>query len=139
MSMMQDSIMLNKVDELLRVTYNHAVNAAKYYRTNHVIMMFGDDFAHPVAQISYETMDKIIEKMKYAHPDVEVRYSTIQNYFDEISKLNIAWPVFTGDLLPTFTDMSEYWSGFYTTDPAFKRRVHDYTEITRSVLSIDAF
>jgi hypothetical protein len=31
--------------------------------------------------------------------------------------------------------MSEYWSGFYTTDPAFKRRVHDYTEITRSVAS----
>ena len=32
--------------------------------------------------------------------------------------------------------MSEYWSGFYTTDPAFKRRVHDYTEITRSVASL---
>ena len=34
--------------------------------------------------------------------------------------------------------MGEYWSGFYTTDPAFKRRVHDYTEMTRSVASLDA-
>ena len=34
--------------------------------------------------------------------------------------------------------MGEYWSGFYTTDPAFKRRVHDYTEMARSIASLDS-
>jgi alpha-mannosidase len=74
--------------------------------------------------------------MKEKHPEVEVKYSTMQAYFDELKKANVAWPVYQADLLPTLTDMSEYWSGFYTTDPAFKRRVHDYTEFTRAVASL---
>jgi hypothetical protein len=44
--------------------------------------MFGDDFAHPRAEISYETMDSIISKMKTTHPDIEIKYSTMQTYFD---------------------------------------------------------
>lgn len=100
--------------------------------------MFGDDFAHPIAQISYEAMDAIMLQMKSAHPDVEIKYSTMQDYFKELKKANVAWPVYEADLLPTLTDMSEYWSGFYTTDPAFKRRTHEYTEITRAVASLAA-
>ena len=138
MSMLQADFRQD-VLKLVEVTYNHAINAAKIYRTNHVVMMYGDDFAHPMADISYEAMDSIIRRMKDKHPEVEVRYSTMQAYFDEVKKANMAWPVYKSDLLPTFTDMSEYWSGFYTTDPAFKRRVHDYTEMTRSVASLDAF
>ncbi len=48
MSMLQDDIRKN-VAKLVEVTYNHAINAASIYRTNNVIMMFGDDFAHPIA------------------------------------------------------------------------------------------
>jgi hypothetical protein len=81
-------------------------------------------------------MDSIILQMKTVHPDIEIKYSTMQTYFSEIRKANVAWPVYESDLLPTLTDMSEYWSGFYTTDPAFKRRAHEFTEITRSVASL---
>ena len=59
MSMLQDDIRKN-VDQLVKVTYDHAINAAGIYRTKNVILMFGDDFAHPMADISYETMDSII-------------------------------------------------------------------------------
>lgn len=60
----------------------------------------------------------------------------MHEYFEQIKRVNEAWPVYTQDLLPTLTDMSEYWSGFYTTDPGFKSRVHDYTEITRSMAGV---
>lgn len=76
MSMMQYDFR-NDVQKLVEVTYNHAINAAGIYRTKNVIMMFGDDFAHPMADISYETMDEIISQMKTQHPDVEVKYSTM--------------------------------------------------------------
>lgn len=81
MSMLQDDIR-NNVDQLLQVTYDHTMNAARIYRTKNVILMFGDDFAHPKAEISYETMDYIISKMKTTHPDIEIKYSTMQTYFD---------------------------------------------------------
>jgi len=42
-------------------------------------------------------------------------------------KSNNEWPKYEGDFFPQFTDMSEYWSGFYTTDSPFKKRVRDYT------------
>ena len=48
-------------------------------------------------------------------------------YFREVKHANNDWPLYQDDLLPQLTDMSEYWSGYYTTDPAFKKRVHDYS------------
>jgi hypothetical protein len=50
----------NQIDKLVEVTYNHAIHAAGIYKTKNVIMMFGDDFSHTMADISYEAMDKII-------------------------------------------------------------------------------
>lgn len=54
---------------------------------------------------------------------------------------NVEWPVYTQDLIPYLTDQSEYWSGYYTTDPAFKQRVRQFSQIKRSaetVLSLRA-
>lgn len=63
MSMEQDDIR-KVVDDLVEVTYQHALYTAAIYRTKNVVMMFGDDFAHPQAAISYETMDSIIKIAK---------------------------------------------------------------------------
>jgi hypothetical protein len=71
-------------------------------------------------------MDKIIEKLNAQHSEINMKYSTMKEYLASVKNKDIEWPTYDADLFPHLTDMSEYWSGFYTTDPQFKRRVNDY-------------
>ncbi len=45
--------LLGKIDELVAVTYKHAVETSKVYKSGDVILMFGHDFSHPIASMSY--------------------------------------------------------------------------------------
>jgi Glycosyl hydrolases family 38 N-terminal domain len=130
--------MRKSVTNLSELIYLYAIKSQQSYLTNHVIFVFGDDFAHPKAHLSYELMDEIIRVANRAHPDFIVKYSTAQEYFDKLRMSNADWPVYTEDLTPYFTDQGEYWSGYFTTDPSFKNRVHDFTQIVRSTMTINS-
>ena len=83
-------------------------------------------------------MDQIISIANREHPDLEVKYSTVNEYFGQLEMTNVDWPVYTQDLNPYLTDQSEYWSGYYTTDSSFKQRVSSFSQIVRSTLTISA-
>lgn len=77
-------------------------------------------------------MDEIIKIINESHKDVIVTYSSFAEYFNEVTKQNVEWPRFESDFFPYLTDMNEYWSGFYTTDCPFKKRVRDYSSYVRA-------
>ena len=80
-------------------------------------------------------MDEIIKRMKN-EKDVIVKYSTVGDYIhgvkaDAIMK-EIEWPIYTGDLLPQLTDMTEYWTGYYTSIPFFKKTTRQFSDYTNA-------
>ena len=68
-----------------------------------------------------------------------MKYSTMKQYLASLKDKDIEWPKYSADLFPHLTDMWEYWSGYYTTDPQFKRRVNDYVQATRAITQLGAF
>ena len=106
--------------------------------------MYGDDFSHPEAEKSYKLMDKIIGMMQ-DEKDITVKFSTIHDWLESIKeeakRKNIKWPIYTYDLLPQLTDMTEYWSGYYTSQPFFKkvtRQFADFTNANSFLYSLEA-
>ena len=105
---------------LADLVYLYAIKSQQIYQTDHAIFMFGDDFAHPKAHLSYQLMDQIISTANREHPDITIKYSTVKEYFEKVVTSNIEWPEYKQDFTPYLTDQNEYWSGYYTTDPSFK-------------------
>jgi hypothetical protein len=53
----------------------------------------------------------------------------------------VEWPIYESDFFPQFTDMDEYWSGFFTTNSPFKKRVRNYSafvQASANYLSLNA-
>ena len=97
--------------------------------------MFGDDFAHPQADKSYALMDTIIHRLQ-DEPNLVIKYSTVHDYIEGVKadarEMSIEWPVHTEDLFPHFTDMTEYWSGYYTSSPFIKKTIRQYAAYTNA-------
>ena len=54
------------------------------------------------------------------------KMSTPKRYVDALKKENTAWPVWHGDFLQYFEKIGDgFWSGFYTSRPAFKKQIKD--------------
>ena len=51
--------------------------------------------------------------------------STPQTYVNALKKEQVEWPVKQDDFFPYSSDPHWYWSGFYSSRPAFKKQVRD--------------
>lgn len=103
---------------------SYAKDQAHELNSTSILLLYGDDFAHPEAQKSYAVMDAIIENIKDA-PKLTVKYSTVRDYLDGVkahgTDTNKDWHVYRGDFFPHLTDQTEYWVGYYTSLPYFKK------------------
>jgi len=81
-------------------------------------------------------MDEIMASLE-DDPTVSIKYSTVSNFFASVKaegkEKNVKWPTWKGDMYPHLTDMNEYWSGYYTNNPAFKKRVRDFSSYSQAV------
>lgn len=56
--------------------------------------------------------------------------STPKRYVDALKKEQTAWPVHSGDFFRYFEKPGDgYWSGFYTSRPAFKKQIRDASSL----------
>ncbi|CAI5998616.1 unnamed protein product [Closterium sp. NIES-65] len=99
-----------------------ALKQAESYRTNHIMWTMGDDFAYSNAVTWFRNMDKLIH---YVNRDGRVNafYSTPSIYVDAKHRANESWPVKTGDFFPYADCPHCYWTGYFSSRPAFKRYV----------------
>ena len=130
---------INKYVDIVR---NYAKGQAHEMNSTSVLLLFGDDFAHPEAHKSYAIMDAIIERIE-GTPNLTVKYSRVGDWLDGVkahgAATNKEWHVHRGDFFPYETDQQEYWSGYYTTLPYFKRLTRqfaDYTSTTSFLASM---
>ncbi|XP_059645280.1 alpha-mannosidase At3g26720 isoform X3 [Cornus florida] len=96
-----------------------AVAQANVTRTNHIMWTMGTDFRYQYANSWFRQMDKFIH---YVNMDgrVNALYSTPSIYTDAKYATNELWPVKAGDFFPYADRENAYWTGYFTSRPAFK-------------------
>ncbi|OVA17373.1 Glycoside hydrolase family 38 [Macleaya cordata] len=99
-----------------------AVSQANITRTNHIMWTMGTDFKYQYANTWFRNMDKLIH---YVNMDgrVNALYSTPSIYTDVKFATNESWPIKTDDFFPYADRANGYWTGYFTSRPAFKRYV----------------
>nr|GMC94884.1 alpha-mannosidase isoform X1 [Ipomoea batatas] len=110
------------VEQRVNDFVNAALIQANVTRTNHIMWTMGDDFQYQYAESWFKQMDKLIH---YVNKDgrVNALYSTPSIYTDAKNAANEAWPLKTDDYYPYADRENAYWTGFFTSRPAFKRYV----------------
>ncbi|KAG1354131.1 Alpha-mannosidase [Cocos nucifera] len=99
-----------------------AITQANVTRTNHIMWTMGDDFQYQYAESWFRQMDKLIH---YVNKDgrVHALYSTPSIYTDAKYAANESWPLKFDDYFPYADAANAYWTGYFTSRPAFKRYV----------------
>uniref|UniRef100_A0A0K0E7B1 Alpha-mannosidase n=1 Tax=Strongyloides stercoralis TaxID=6248 RepID=A0A0K0E7B1_STRER len=99
------------------------------FRGPNIFVPLGSDFSFTMReewQSVYENYKKIIDKINDSPElNMHVQFGTLNDYFKandkSIQKENIRIPIITGDFF-TYCDRDEdYWSGYYTSRPFYKR------------------
>ncbi|XVF15938.1 hypothetical protein REPUB_Repub09cG0198800 [Reevesia pubescens] len=121
---LQDNHLLFDYNVEQRVTdfITAAMTQANVTRTNHIMWTMGDDFQYQYAESWFRQMDKFIH---YVNKDgrVNALYSTPSIYTDAKNAANESWPLKTDDYFPYADSQNAYWTGYFTSRPAFKRFV----------------
>ncbi|KAJ9189777.1 hypothetical protein P3X46_001031 [Hevea brasiliensis] len=96
-----------------------ALAQANVTRTNHVMWLMGTDFRYQYANSWFRQMDKFIH---YVNKDgrVNALYSTPSIYTDAKYAADEQWPLKTEDFFPYADHPNAYWTGYFTSRPAFK-------------------
>ncbi|KAL6067304.1 carbohydrate binding [Balamuthia mandrillaris] len=116
---------------------SQAQQRSAVYRTNQILMTFGDDFQYMNADINFKNIDKL---MKYvnANPQYGVKmiYSTPSVYVKAVHHVslaqNITWSLKTDDFFPYADEPHAYWTGFYTSRPALKSYIRTLENFMRA-------
>ena len=61
---------------------------AAAYRSNHLLVPFGDDFKFKYAGTQFSNMDQLVTHINKNHKDVHIRYSTLSEYFSAVHSSN---------------------------------------------------
>ncbi|KAK9678800.1 hypothetical protein RND81_11G233900 [Saponaria officinalis] len=101
---------------------NASLVQANVTRTKHIMWTMGDDFAYQHAESWFKQMDKLIHHVN-KDGRVNVLYSTPSVYVDAKYAANETWPLKFHDYFPYADRENAYWTGYFTSRPAFKRYV----------------
>lgn len=117
----QDDVLLfdYNVQERVNDFVSAALAQANVTRTNHIMWLMGTDFRYQYANSWFRQMDKFIH---YVNRDghVNALYSTPSIYTDAKYEANEQWPIKTEDFFPYADHPNAYWTGYFTSRPAFK-------------------
>ncbi|CAI2381798.1 unnamed protein product [Moneuplotes crassus] len=120
------------VDNKTGEFYKYILHMADHYKTNHLLVPFGDDFNFSNAAKMFFNIDKLIKNMNERYEDVELFYSTPNEYLEAIHEADIEWPTKYDDLFPYSDGDDAYWTGYFTSRANIKGYVR---EVSRDLLS----
>ncbi|KAK7309369.1 hypothetical protein RJT34_06033 [Clitoria ternatea] len=110
------------VEQRVQDFINAAITQANVTRTNHIMWTMGDDFQYQYAESWFKQMDKLIHHVN-KDGRVNALYSTPSIYTDAKNAANQTWPLKIDDYFPYADEANAYWTGYFTSRPAFKRYV----------------
>ena len=124
-----------KVDAFIQAAHSQATN----YATNHIVMTMGEDFHYQAADTWFKNLDILIRKVNERGSDVNVFYSTPSCYLQALNRANQTWSTKSDDFFPYSNDPHAFWTGYFTSRPAFKyfeRRSNNYLQVVKQLQSL---
>uniref|UniRef100_K7G5P5 Alpha-mannosidase n=1 Tax=Pelodiscus sinensis TaxID=13735 RepID=K7G5P5_PELSI len=125
----------NNVASLVVYFLRKGAAQAKLYRTNHIVMTMGSDFQYENANLWYKNMDKLIKHVNAQQLNgslVHVLYSTPTCYLWALNRANLSWSLKYDDFFPYADGPHQFWTGYFTSRPAFKR----YERLSNNFLQV---
>ncbi|PAV90795.1 hypothetical protein WR25_06244 [Diploscapter pachys] len=114
----------NNVDQKIDAFLKKVYEQKKITRTNHMMMLMGDDFNYMQASMWFTNLDKLIQYTNARKVNVTVFYSTPACYYKAIQdaalQQKITWPTKDDDFFPYASNVHAYWAGYFASRPAFK-------------------
>ncbi|KAG8441431.1 hypothetical protein GDO86_006973, partial [Hymenochirus boettgeri] len=123
------------VDDILKNFLQTAKLQAQKYLSNHIVMTMGSDFQYENALLWFKNMDKLIKLVNAQQSNgsnVNVFYSTPTCYLQSLHSANLSWPMKTDDFFPYADGAHMFWTGYFTSRPAFKR----YERLSNNFLQV---
>ncbi|XP_064262483.1 LOW QUALITY PROTEIN: lysosomal alpha-mannosidase-like [Passer domesticus] len=111
------------VDAVVTSFLRAAATQARHYRTNHILMTMGSDFHYENANLWFKNLDKLIAHVNARQANgslVHALYSTPSCYLWELHRANLTWPLKTDDFFPYSDGPHQFWTGYFSSRPAFK-------------------
>lgn len=107
---------------------------AESYRSNQLLVPWGDDFKFQNAEIQFSNMDKLIEYINSSpNFNMQIKYSTLSGYFDSLRENSqVSYPYYEGDFYPYADNEDSYWTGYYTSRPSLKASSRETSSILHS-------
>jgi len=128
----------SRVDDFVKQAQDLA-DMTKGDKDTHVMFTMGSDFRYSNALRWFMNMDRIIRHTNELRGDeFEAKYSTPNEYVEAKMKQSITWPTKTDDFFPYADDKHHFWTGYFTSRPAFKRYVRSSSSFFQSVKKVDA-
>ena len=86
------------------------------YRTNNLLLYYGEDFAFNEADINYENIEMIMDYVnKNMKGKMKMIYSTPSQYFDSVLKSGVKFEKFSNcDFFPYADNEHCYWTGYFS-------------------------
>uniref|UniRef100_A0A7S3JCC5 Glycoside hydrolase family 38 central domain-containing protein n=1 Tax=Euplotes harpa TaxID=151035 RepID=A0A7S3JCC5_9SPIT len=129
------------IEERAAQLHDYLMHLSEHYRSNHLLVPFGDDFNYMNAQMYFYNLDKLIEYMNKHYSDVNLFYSTPYEYVDAVHRADIQWPTKYDDLFPYSDGWDDYWTGYFTSRATLKGYVREASRDLNSqsvFLALDA-
>uniref|UniRef100_A0A0R3S2J8 Glyco_hydro_38N domain-containing protein n=1 Tax=Elaeophora elaphi TaxID=1147741 RepID=A0A0R3S2J8_9BILA len=104
--------------------------------SNILLSVWGDDFRYNELEEWYQQYDNLILLFDYINVNskhTKIRFGTLTEYFDALEQNNKAKNLIpatlTGDFFPYQCASGDYWTGYYTTRPFYKRQERELHQI----------
>ncbi|XP_064458044.1 lysosomal alpha-mannosidase-like isoform X2 [Ornithodoros turicata] len=111
------------VDARVAQFLDYAKNESAFYKTNNIPVTMGNDFNYQSAPHWFDNLDKLIRYVNAKQASgskVNLLYSTPSCYLKALRESGATWPTKSDDFFPYASDPHAYWSGYFTSRPAFK-------------------
>ncbi|ULT82208.1 hypothetical protein L3Y34_011880 [Caenorhabditis briggsae] len=124
-----------KVDDFVA----HVKKQAAHQATNQVMLLMGSDFQYTNANSWYVNLDKLI---KYVNADesekVKVIYSTPACYTQAVKRRSPKLSTKADDFFPYASGKHSYWTGYFTSRPAFKGMIRQASSMLQLAKQLEA-
>ncbi|GMT33075.1 hypothetical protein PFISCL1PPCAC_24372, partial [Pristionchus fissidentatus] len=111
---------------------------ASMYEAPVMLMMHGDDFRFDNAEEWPQQHDNFLPLFAEINKgdQVEISFGTFSDYFNAMegwyAKENVQPPAITGDFFPYMCALGDYWTGYYTTRPFYKKQSRQAHHLIRT-------
>ncbi len=117
------TIINTNVERQAKLLLGQYTKKSKLFRHNVVLVPLGDDFRYDRSlewDQQFKNYQQLFNYMNAKEEwNVQARFGTIQDYFDEVVKEggDKLLPTLTGDFFPYTDERDEFWTGYFTTRP----------------------